>query len=73
MTYFANQTRPHCFIDSVCDAEFGAVYGHAGGSAKYHFWEVNLIWLARMWRGPSESRWDMIDFIFMLYLLKFMI
>jgi hypothetical protein len=34
------------------------------------FEELDPIWLARMWRGPSESHRDMIDIIFMLYLLK---
>jgi len=31
---------------------------------------LDSIWLAQMCSGPSESRGDMIDIIFMLYLLK---
>jgi hypothetical protein len=31
---------------------------------------LDPIWLAQMWRGLSESHRDMIDIIFMLYLLK---
>jgi hypothetical protein len=33
------------------------------------FEELDPIWLARIWRGDSESRQDMLDIIFMLYLL----
>jgi hypothetical protein len=42
------------------------------GVLKIIFKELDPIWLDGMWRGDSESRRDMIDFIFMLYLLKCM-
>jgi hypothetical protein len=34
------------------------------------FEELDPIWLARMWHRPSDYRRDMIDIIFMLYLVK---
>jgi hypothetical protein len=43
------------------------------GVLRIIFDELDPIWLGRMWRGPSEFCWDMIDIIFMLYLLKCMI
>jgi hypothetical protein len=40
------------------------------GVLRIIFEELDPIWLAWMWRGPSESHRDMIDNIFMLYLVK---
>jgi len=40
------------------------------GVFKIIFEELDPIWLAWMWRGPSEPRRDMTNIIFMLYLLK---
>jgi hypothetical protein len=40
------------------------------GVLRIIFEKLDLIWLAWMWRGPSESRRDMIDIIFMFYLCK---
>jgi hypothetical protein len=40
------------------------------GVLKIIFEELDFIWLARMWRGPSEPHRDTIDIIFILYLLK---
>jgi len=34
------------------------------------FEKLDPVWLARMWREDSESHRDMIDIIFILYLLK---
>jgi hypothetical protein len=34
------------------------------------FEELDLIWLAQIWRADTESHWDMLDIIFILYLLK---
>jgi hypothetical protein len=39
------------------------------GVLKIIFEELDPIWLVRMRRGSSESCWDMIDIISMLYLL----
>jgi hypothetical protein len=40
------------------------------GVLRIIFEELHPIWLAQMWRGPSESRRDMIDIIFILHLLE---
>jgi len=40
------------------------------GVLRIIFEELDHVWLAQMWRGPSESHNDIIDIIFMLYLLK---
>jgi hypothetical protein len=40
------------------------------GVLRIIFEELDLIWLARMWRGDNEYCRDMIDIIFMIYLLK---
>jgi hypothetical protein len=37
------------------------------GVLRIIFEELDLIWLVWVWRGPTESRWDMIDIIVMLY------
>jgi len=40
------------------------------GVLRIIFEEFDHIWLARIWRVASESHRDMLDIIFMLYLLK---
>jgi len=40
------------------------------GVFKIIFEELDRIWLTRIKRWPSESRWNMLDIIFMLYLFK---
>jgi hypothetical protein len=41
------------------------------GVLRIIFEEEDPICLVQMWRGPSESRRNMIDIIFKLYLLKY--
>ncbi len=40
------------------------------GVLRIIFEELDLIWLAQMWRGDSESHLDMLDIIFMFILLS---
>jgi hypothetical protein len=43
------------------------------GVLKIIFEELDPIWLVQMWRGDSESRRNMLNIIFMLYLDRYRI
>jgi hypothetical protein len=40
------------------------------GILRIIFEELDHVWLSSMWRASRESRQDMIDIVYMLYLLK---
>jgi hypothetical protein len=48
----------------------GEILDPVRGSAQDNFLGVRSRSVGRMWKGGSDSRLDMIDIIFMLYLLK---
>lgn len=60
----------YCFIDSFVMAISEQHMVLLEGVLKIIFEELDSIWLARLWRGVGESRRDMLDIIFMHYLLK---
>jgi hypothetical protein len=40
------------------------------GILRVIFEELDPVWLIRMWRAGGDSQHDMIDIVYMLYLLK---
>jgi hypothetical protein len=59
-----------CLIDSLDDVGVFEEYGPVGGHSWVIFEELDPVWLSRMWRAGGDSRRDMIDIAYMLYVLK---
>jgi hypothetical protein len=58
------------FIDSLDDGGVFEEYGPVGGHSPVIFEELDPMWLSRMWHAGGDSRRDMIDIVYMLYVVK---